>query len=77
MENITYELKYCERCGSLGLRQCKSPQSYCRPCGQLILNYSLPADARRGLLSKTKPVTIAPLILKAASETTVPAWGLS
>jgi len=32
----TYELKYCERCGGLGLRRDKSGPPYCRDCEQML-----------------------------------------
>lgn len=31
MQETAYELKYCERCGSLGLRRCQSSETYCEP----------------------------------------------
>jgi len=45
MQATTYELKYCERCGTLLLRRSKSAESYCRPCGQILINYSLTRSA--------------------------------
>ena len=36
MEPITYELKYCERCGSLGLRRLRSSETYCESCAQIL-----------------------------------------
>jgi ribosomal protein L37AE/L43A len=38
MQPKTYELKYCERCGSLRLRRAASVETYCEPCGQMLLN---------------------------------------
>jgi ribosomal protein L37AE/L43A len=62
MEDATYELKYCERCGSLGLRRSKSGESYCRPCGQVLVSYSLPGDTERKLLlRKSEPESLTPL----------------
>ena len=60
MPNITYELKYCERCGSLGLRRSQSGETYCKPCGQMLNNYAIPADAgRRSRLRQPKlPVAV-------------------
>jgi hypothetical protein len=43
----TYELKYCERCGSLRLRRSQSAENYCEPCGRMLLNYSSPNLALR------------------------------
>ena len=36
MTVIKLELKYCERCGSLRLRQANTTSTYCRPCTQLL-----------------------------------------
>lgn len=71
-EGTAYELKYCERCGALGLRRSKSAESYCRPCGQILVNYSLPAGAARRLLLR-KPEVEPPmaLILKGTAEASV------
>ncbi len=40
MEGITFELKYCERCGALALRRSHSSENYCEPCAQLLVKYS-------------------------------------
>ncbi|MGB8885522.1 MAG: hypothetical protein WCC87_02315 [Candidatus Korobacteraceae bacterium] len=72
MEGITYELKYCERCGTLGLRRSKSTETYCRPCGQVLVNSSLPTGAVRSLrIRKPAAEPPAPFILKAAAAATV------
>jgi hypothetical protein len=72
MEGCTYELKYCERCGSLGLRRVQSAESYCRPCGQLLISSSLPAGAARRLLLRKQPAgPPMPLFLKGTGEATV------
>ena len=47
MQLATYELKYCERCGSLKLRRTTSADAYCGPCGRLLINYSLPSHAEQ------------------------------
>lgn len=39
--NANYELKYCERCGGLGLRRVTSNQSYCRRCEAILARFSL------------------------------------
>jgi hypothetical protein len=36
MEAIKYELKYCERCGTLKLRAATSGATYCRACERLL-----------------------------------------
>jgi hypothetical protein len=76
MKNLTFELKYCERCGSLGLRRSQSPETYCRPCGQLMLNYSVAGDAGYRSLIGPNAAPAAPLVLKSAAEATMPGWRL-
>jgi hypothetical protein len=46
MEGTTFELKYCERCGALGLRRPHSPASYCEPCARIL--FLLPTSLHRG-----------------------------
>ncbi len=58
----TYELKYCERCGSLRLRRSKSTENYCEPCERMLLNYSLPVLLRRQAAVR-KPDDDAPVPL--------------
>jgi hypothetical protein len=36
MEDTVLELKYCERCGGLGLRRPHSSESYCQVCARLL-----------------------------------------
>ena len=50
MQAIKYELKYCERCGSLRLRRTDSVESYCGPCVRVLGKFpyhgkALPAEA--------------------------------
>ena len=45
MRYSSYELKYCERCGGLGLRRSKSGQPYCVACEQMMHRFSLKARA--------------------------------
>ncbi len=52
MQSTTYELKYCERCGSLRLRRTASAGTYCEPCGQMLVAFSLPAHAERAMSPK-------------------------
>ena len=40
MQAIKYELKYCERCGSLRLRPTDSGETYCGPCAQVLGKFS-------------------------------------
>jgi len=42
METINYELKYCERCGTLKLRQVESVSTYCRRCAGLLARFAFP-----------------------------------
>jgi hypothetical protein len=44
METINYELKYCERCGTLKLRQVASDVTYCRRCESLLGRFTFPGD---------------------------------
>ncbi len=48
MQLATYELKYCERCGSLRLRRAASAEAYCEPCGRILVNYSLLQSCEAG-----------------------------
>jgi len=41
METIKYELKYCERCGTLKLRRVASDNMYCSRCEGLLARYGL------------------------------------
>ena len=42
MENIKYELKYCERCGTLKLRPITSPNNYCLFCERMLARFRFP-----------------------------------
>jgi len=57
MQAITYELKYCERCGSLRLRRADSSDTYCQPCGHVLFNLPLPGEALQSKLLLRKPRT--------------------
>ncbi len=46
MTYSSYELKYCERCGGLGLRRSKSGLPYCWECEQMLRAF-LPRPAAR------------------------------
>lgn len=63
MQPTTYELKYCERCGSLRLRRAASTETYCEPCGQMLLNCCLLNHAERAssLLRKSRGKSSIPL----------------
>jgi ribosomal protein L37AE/L43A len=70
MQLSTYELKYCERCGSLRLRRAASAGTYCEPCGQMLANYSLCNHAQRAslLLRKPRPKSGAALMAPGDSQ---------
>ena len=57
MQAITYELKYCERCGSLRLRRAYSAETYCRPCERVLFNLPLPGEALQSKLFLRRPRT--------------------
>ncbi len=40
METIRFELKYCERCGTLKLRPVASETTYCRRCESLLARFT-------------------------------------
>ncbi len=65
MQSTTYELKYCERCGSLRLRRTASAGTYCEPCGQMLVAFSLPAHAERAsvLLRNSRRKSPAPVAM--------------
>jgi hypothetical protein len=52
MQATSYQLKYCERCGSLRLRPTASAENYCQPCEQALFNWSLPEETARQLLRR-------------------------
>ncbi len=57
MEPTAYQLKYCERCGSLRLRPADSAENYCQPCEQALFHWSLPEESVRLLLRRPAPAT--------------------
>jgi len=61
MEMISYELKYCERCGTLKLRPIDSGGTYCRRCNGMLARYTIPRgprSANTGALSPSPELTI-------------------
>ncbi len=60
MSSITYQLKYCERCGSLRLRPANSAETYCAPCEQALFNWVLPEDMRARLLRRRPRPAVEP-----------------
>ena len=57
MEPTTFELKYCERCGALGVRRLHSSESYCEPCAQVLTHYLPPSGRGRRLLRGAPALT--------------------
>lgn len=69
MKRTTYELKYCERCGALGLRRSDSVETYCEPCGQILINYSYPSEALRRLrFRRPETKVLAPLLIGSSAQ---------
>jgi len=55
MTYSSYELKYCERCGGLGLRRRPSDLPYCSDCKQMMQHFLLRPpvmEARPGQLQR-------------------------
>lgn len=48
MTYSSYELKYCERCGGLGLRRHQSELPYCCDCEQMMRHFLLRPPATEG-----------------------------
>ena len=42
----SFELKYCERCGGLGLRRSKSGLPYCSECEQIMRYFVLEPNSK-------------------------------
>jgi hypothetical protein len=49
MENLVelVELKYCERCGTLGMRRRSTERIYCEPCREEMSEVYLAPSQRR------------------------------
>jgi hypothetical protein len=47
MTYSTFELKYCERCGGLGVRSDKSGLPYCDDCEQMMQRFLATPPSRR------------------------------
>ncbi len=77
MQEITYELKYCERCGALSLRRSQSGETYCERCEQILSHYFFPADpVRRALLRRLATEPPGRLKLEGAAQACFPDGGL-
>ncbi len=72
MEIISYELKYCERCGTLKLRPIDSGRTYCRHCEGVLARYKFPLSAGdtnvAALPSEQAMTTLAQVPLAAVSD---------
>jgi hypothetical protein len=67
MRYSSYELKYCERCGGLGLRRRTSELPYCCDCEQMMRAFLPPATTGtaacgglRRIVQRMKPPVLAP-----------------
>jgi len=60
MDSTTYELKYCERCGTLKLRPVASVSTYCRRCEELLARFTFArgSDGTRSAKHSAPPVGI-------------------
>ena len=74
MQLSTYELKYCERCGSLILRPAASSETYCEPCGLELANFVLHNHAERAnlLLRKSRGKSTVPLVVDPDAQAPLP-----
>lgn len=41
-QEVRMELKYCERCGSLWLRECGTGEIYCESCQRIVSDLPIP-----------------------------------
>ncbi len=79
MQPTTYELKYCERCGTLLLRRSQSGENYCEPCQRALVYILFPGnsapvrlgDGPRRRLHKIAMVPRPPHNFPAASPSTL------
>jgi hypothetical protein len=69
LETINYELKYCERRGTLKLRPVASDVTYCRRCEGLLARFAFP----RG--GETNPVALAPSAVRMLASVPVAVAG--
>jgi hypothetical protein len=73
MDCATYELKYFERCGALGMRRPATKDTYCQLCEQILTkSFSPEALSRRPRLRRGTKRPRAPLQMEADAQ---PAWG--
>jgi len=75
MTYSSYELKYCERCGGLGLRRSKSGQPYCMECDQIMRHFSSESEAGGPMSGQLRRIVFrmgARLMRQPSSATTTP-----
>jgi hypothetical protein len=75
MNNVKYELKYCERCGTLKLRPVSSTTTYCTLCERLLARFRfgkrIAAEIAAGLSTPADLNTFADVPLSVVAATTV------
>jgi hypothetical protein len=72
MSERTLELKYCERCGSLGLRRKGCGEVYCESCAREMRKvYRVATDGRKVKDGAAKKPCVSVGVLEACTEM----WG--
>jgi hypothetical protein len=71
MNTEKFELKYCERCGTLKLRPVTSTQNCCKACARLLERYRLGKRARAIIANgiPIAPASHAPAVVAEAAAT--------
>jgi hypothetical protein len=72
MESMTYELKYCEGCGTLKLRPVGKSGRGCRVCEQLLARFRFPRKVLgnpEGLPLSRAQLKMAAMAVPAVSQT--------
>ena len=71
MNTVKYELKYCERCGTLKLRPVSSTTTYCRLCERLLGRFRfgkrIAAEIAAGMPTPADLKTLAAIPLSVAA----------
>lgn len=68
MQAISYQLKYCERCGSLRLRPAASAETYCPSCEQALLRAITPVALPCKRPAKRQVPKAGPPVLAGAAQ---------
>jgi hypothetical protein len=55
---VRMELKYCERCGGLWLRECGTGVVYCQSCQRIVADLPIPKKPQRVELPVRQPSLI-------------------